>query len=134
MPDDFNSDEVWDVGNITEVLQTEIAKYEELMAGETAGTAPGQVSPACMNKLAAIIAEAKDVIEQGKLNVNLMHTYIYYMERAWKAVQDSRVVNEPINFDAEGNYHLFIYTNARCSYEHRALFWFSIPTISSPHV
>ena len=107
MPDDFNSDEVWDVGNITEVLQTEIAKYEELMAGETAGTAPGQVSPACMNKLAAIIAEAKDVIEQGKLNVNLMHTYIYYMERAWKAVQDSRVVNEPINFDAEGNYHLF---------------------------
>jgi len=106
-PDDFNSDEVWDIGNITEVLQEEIAKYELLMAGETVGTGAGEVSKTAMDKLAAIIAEAKDVIAQDKLNVNLTHTYIYYMERAWKAVQDSRQVEEPVNFDAEGNYHLF---------------------------
>lgn len=106
-PADFNSDEVWNVGDITEELQTEIAKYEDLMNGETVGTDPGQVSQVSMNKLAAIIAEAKGVIEQGKLNVNLMHTYTYYMERAWKVVEDSRIVGEAINFDAEGNYHLF---------------------------
>ena len=107
-PDDFNSDEVWDVGDITENLQTEIAKYEQLMGAETVGTAPGQVSKASMDKLAAVINEAKGVIDDGTLNKNLMHTYIYYMERAWKAVEDSRVVLDPINFEAEGNYHLFM--------------------------
>ena len=109
-PADFNSDEVWNIGDITEVLQTEIAKYEELMAAESVGTGPGQVSQASMTKLAAIIAEAKDVIAQGKLNTNLTHTYIYYMERAWAAVEASRRAEgeeEPIDFDAEGNYHLF---------------------------
>jgi len=106
-PDDFNSDEVWDVGDITENLQTEIAKYEQLSAGETVGTAPGQVSKASMNKLTAIINEAKGVIDANKLNKNLMHTYIYYMERAWAAVEESRIVLDPINFDAESNYHLF---------------------------
>ena len=106
-PDDFNSDEVWDIGDIYALLNTEIAKYETLMAGETAGTAPGQVSQASMNKLAAIIAEAKDVVAANKLNVNLTHSYIYYMERAWKAVDESRIVAEPIDFDAAGNYHLF---------------------------
>ena len=107
MPADFNSDEVWNVGDIYEVLNTEIAKYEALLAGETAGTAPGQVSQASVNKLAAIIAEAKAVVEANKLNVNLMHTYIYYMERAWKAVEESRIIVDPIDFEAEGNYHLF---------------------------
>ena len=106
-PADFNSDEVWDIGDINEVLTNEITKYEELMAGETAGNAPGQVSQASMNKLATIIQEAKDVIAQDKLNVNLTHTYIYYMERAWKAVEESRLEEEPIDFDAAGNYHLF---------------------------
>ena len=106
-PDDFNSDEVWDVGDITENLQTEITKYEQLSAGETVGTAPGQVSKASMNKLTSIINEAKGVIDAGKLNKNLMHTYIYYMERAWAAVEESRIVLDPINFDAESNFHLF---------------------------
>ena len=106
-PADFNSDEVWDIGDIYEVLNTEIAKYEELMAGESVGDEIGQVSKAKMDKLSAIIRDAKDVVEQGKLNVNLTHTYIYYMERAWKAVEDSRIVADPINFEAEGNYHLF---------------------------
>ncbi len=109
-PDDFNSDEVWDIGDFTVALQSEISKYEEQMAGETVGSDIGQVSKAAMDKLAAIIAEAKDVIAQGRLNVNLTHTYIYYMERAWRAVEDSRNTEpaaEPINFDAEGNYHLF---------------------------
>ena len=107
MPDDFNSDEVWDIGNITEVLQEEIAKYEQLMTTETPGSGAGQVSQASMDKLAAIIAEAKDVIAKDKLNVNLTHTYIYYMERAWAAVLESRHTDAAINFDAEGNYHLF---------------------------
>lgn len=106
-PDDFNSDEVWDVGDITENLQTEITKYEQLSAGETVGTAPGQVSKASMNKLTSIINEAKGIIDAGKLNKNLMHTYIYYMERAWAAVEESRIVLDPINFDAESNFHLF---------------------------
>ncbi len=106
-PAGFNSDEVWDIGDITETLQTEINKYAELLAQETAGTAPGQVSKAAYDKLQSIITEAQGVIDAGKLNINLMHTYIYYMERAWKAVEDSRIVVEPINFDAEGNYHLF---------------------------
>lgn len=106
-PDDFNSDEVWDVGDITENLQTEITKYEQLSAGETVGTAPGQVSKASMNKLTSIINEAKGIIDAGKLNKNLMHTYIYYMERAWAAVEGSRIVLDPINFDAESNFHLF---------------------------
>ena len=109
-PDDFNSDEVWNVGDITEVLQNEISKYEQLMAGETPGNDVGQVSQSAMNKLVAIITEAKGIIAEGKLNKNLMHTYIYYMERAWKAVLDSRntePAEKPINFEAEGNYHLF---------------------------
>ena len=107
IPDDFNSDEVWDIGNIVELLQSEIAKYEELMATETPGTGAGQVSQASMDRLAAIIAEAKAVIESGNLNTYLTHTYIYYMERAWAAVQKSRRTDEGINFDAEGNFHLF---------------------------
>ncbi len=107
IPDDFNSDEVWDIGNIVELLQSEIDKYEELMATETPGTGAGQVSQASMDKLAAIIAEAKAAIESGDLNTFLTHTYIYYMERAWQAVQDSRRTDEGINFDAEGNFHLF---------------------------
>ena len=107
-PADFNSDEVWNIGDIYEVLSTEITKYEELMAGESVGDEIGQVSKAKMDKLSAIISDAKDVVEQGKLNVNLTHTYIYYMERAWKAVEDSRIVADPINFEAEGNYHLFM--------------------------
>ena len=107
-PADFNSDEVWNIGDIYEVLSTEITKYEELMASESVGDEIGQVSKAKMDKLSAIISDAKDVVEQGKLNVNLTHTYIYYMERAWKAVEDSRIVSDPINFAAEGNFHLFM--------------------------
>ena len=106
-PADFNSDEVWNIGDIYDVLNTEIAKYEALMAAETPGSAPGQVSQVSLNKLASVISEAKSVIKQERLNVNLTHTYIYYMERAWKVVEDSRIIVDPINFDAEGNYHLF---------------------------
>ena len=107
---EFNSDEVWNIGDIYEVLNEDIAKYEQLAASVTAGTAAGQVSAAALNKLNAIIAEAKQVVAEQRLNINLTHTYMYYMERAWKAVEESRVEDggsKPIDLDAEGNYHLF---------------------------
>ena len=109
-PSEFNSDEVWSIGDNYEVLGAEVAKYRALADGETAGTQGGQVSASALKKLNDIINEAQGVIDAQKLNVNLTHTYIYYMERAWKAVQDSRVAGpgtKTIDFDAEGNFHLF---------------------------
>ena len=109
-PSEFNSDEVWSIGDIYEVLGAEVARYRVLADGETAGTQGGQVSASALKKLNDIINEAQGVIDAQKLNVNLTHTYIYYMERAWKAVDESRVAGpgtKPIDFDAEGNYHLF---------------------------
>ncbi len=108
-PADFNSDEVWDVGDINEVLQQQIDNYSALLAAETPGTGGGQVSQTAYDELQSVINEAQGVKDAGTLNVNLMHSYIHYMERAWDAVDESRLPEtvKAINFDAQGNYHLF---------------------------
>ncbi|MBR3513855.1 MAG: CotH kinase family protein [Bacteroidaceae bacterium] len=108
-PSEFNADEVWSIGDIYEVLGQDIAKYEGLLASVTPGTGAGEVGQAEYKKLSDVITEAKQVVADKKLNVNLTHTYMYYMERAWAAVEASRhaVEEKPIDLDADGNYHLF---------------------------
>ena len=104
MPDEINSDSIILQGDIVIMLTDSIAAYRERIAKETPGTEMGQVTKSSIDALLAIIAEAEGVINAGKLNMNLAHTYVYYMQRAWQAVEKSRIT---VDYTAEGNYRLF---------------------------
>lgn len=103
-PDEINSDSIILTGDIATMLADTIAVYKARLADETVGTALGQVSQSTVAALNALMAEAEAVIVEGRLNINLAHTYIYYLQRAWQAVVKSRVT---IDYAAEGNYRLF---------------------------
>ena len=103
-PDEINADSIILTGDITKMLTDTIAAYKARIAGETIGTALGQVGQSAVTALNNLIAEAEAVIAEERLNINLAHTYIYYLQRAWQAVEKSRVT---VDYSAEGNYRLF---------------------------
>ena len=86
------------------MLADTLAAYQARMAAETPGTDLGQVSPTALDAVAQLIADAQATIDSGQLNINLAHTYIYYLQRAWQAVEQSRITTD---YSATGNYRLF---------------------------
>ena len=103
-PDEINSDSIILTGDISVMLADSIAAYRERIAKETVGSEMGQVSQSSIDALLAIITDAENVLNGGTLSMNLAHTYVYYMQRAWKAVEQSRIT---VDYNAEGNYRLF---------------------------
>ncbi len=103
-PDEINSDSIVLTGDIKTMVTDTIAVYRQRMSEETAGTDFGQVSQDALDIVEKYMTGAEAIIADDRLNLNLAHTYIYYIQRAWKDVLKSRVT---MNYLAEGNYRLF---------------------------
>ena len=103
-PDEINSDSIVLTDDIYKIMADTLGIYRSRVASETAGSELGQVSQTALNAVSQLIAEIQAILDGEQLNLNLFHTYIYYLQRAWKAVENSRVT---VDYNAPGNYRLF---------------------------